>query len=380
MTSTPWSFRARSRISAPGLGAGSATIGRVCWLCSWRRDAIAVALQLRQPACANKMQQFAHFCFPKIAPDPSIRAWIVCVRAGSASAWWRNQVACRLVYCPVTSRARRAASASVISPRRCAASSGTPCARIAGSAGSSPSASSARTSASAPGRQHGGEPPGDRLAQRLPRRIEQHRAEAPGRRARRARACHAASPRPVPRHTSQARARRWLSVGRSRAAVAGSTAASAGVQRRRPELRQQPPRLRPRRLAGIGDVGDALGQRRRNTARCRRTGSAAARRRAPLPSPPAPRRATTRRCPARAPAARRTARCGTARFLRRRRPGGEDAQLAVDLHASALITVPPSRSASASASADLPLAVGPATISAAGSSTDACAAAPNRPA
>ena len=29
---------------------------------------------------------------------PAMRAWIVCIRFGTAREWWRNQVACRLVY------------------------------------------------------------------------------------------------------------------------------------------------------------------------------------------------------------------------------------------------------------------------------------------
>ena len=53
-------------------------------------------------------------------------------------------------------------------------------------------------------------------------------------------------------------------------------------------------------------------------------------------------------------------RCGTRASSSARRAGGEDAQVGIDLRASALITVPPCVSASASASADLPLAVGPA--------------------
>ena len=44
-------------------------------------------------------------------------------------------------------------------------------------------------------------------------------------------ACQSASPVPLPRQTSQARAMRWLSVGRNRAAVVGSTSARRGVQR-----------------------------------------------------------------------------------------------------------------------------------------------------
>ena len=66
---------------------------------------------------------------------------------------------------------------------------------------------------------------------------------------------------PVPRQTSQARAIRWLSVGRRRRGRRRVRLGEARVQRGWADLLQQGPGLRPRFRGGAGDVREALGQR-----------------------------------------------------------------------------------------------------------------------
>ena len=154
-----------------------------------------------------------------------------------------------------------AASASVISPRRWAASSGTPCARIAGSAGSRRE------------RQQGRAPPSTApcAIMAAKRRAIASRSAARGGSSRIAANRHGAG---VPRSRLPCReaapgAAPHLPGARDALAVARAQPRGRRridrrqrrVQRGRPVLRQQPPRLRPRRLAGVGDVGDALGQR-----------------------------------------------------------------------------------------------------------------------
>ncbi len=146
------------------------------------------------------------------------------------------------------------------------------------------------------------------------------------------RSCQAARPTPVPRQTSQARATRWLSSGFSRAAVAGSTAASSACSAAGPQLGQQrcaPPPGRPVRGRGHRRCHRSAP---RNTSRTRRSVSAGARRRGPPPSPPVPAPATTRRCRLRRRDGCRRAggepgfpppRCG---------PGGEEPKLTIHLH------------------------------------------------
>ena len=154
--------------------------------------------------------------------------------------------------------------------------------------------------------------------------------EAPGRRLTGTR-LPAARPRPVLRHTSQARATRWLSVGRSRAAVAGSTSARRACSARA-DLLQQAPRLLARgRHRGRGwRPGPRSG-----TAKYR-----------PVPPVRIGRRPASRACSIAASAASRhqatlpgfgggpdaVERVRHARFLLRRRARGEDAQLAIHLH------------------------------------------------
>ena len=118
--------------------------------------------------------------------------------------------------------------------------------------------------------QHGGEARGDGGAQFVARRIEQHGSEAAMAPGRPRCCCQAARPTPVPRQTSQARAMRWLSSGCSRAAVAGSASARRGMQRGGAEFGQQVAGLGAGGGAGIGDVGQALGQGQEIHARCRR--------------------------------------------------------------------------------------------------------------
>ena len=108
--------------------------------------------------------------------------------------------------------------------------------------------------------------------------------------------CQAARPTPVPRQTSHARAIRWLSSGFSRAAVAGSTWARLACRAAEPLVGQQAARLGAGVRAGVGDVGEPIGQRREIQA------GAAGQDRQPalthglLPSRTAPGRATTPRC------------------------------------------------------------------------------------
>ena len=307
------------------------------------RQGYAPCCAASTPRC-NKRKDFRRNHFPKIACSRRIRAWMICMQPCGWPAWWRNHVPWRLAYwrCQIAAPPRRLPAA--ISPAQMADSSGTPCAFIAGRRGSSPSASSARTSSSAPAASMAVEAPVDGGAQRLARRVEQDGGEAPRRRAGHARpACQAVSDRPVARQTSQARTRRWLSPGfrrgrrlrialRQRRMKAGapSSASSARASARAAGRHRR-------------NVGQALGQRPRNKGRCRRRGSAAG----PPPGrrdlrqrhrpPPGDAAALRRRADAVQPVRRR-------RLLRRRRPGGQDRQLAVDLHASALMTVPPNAS------------------------------------
>ena len=103
------------------------------------------------------------------------------------------------------------------------------------------------------------------------RRVEQDGGEPPvGAGGAAARSARRRAPRPVPRHTSQARAMRWPSLGCSRAAVCRIDIGQPGVQRRR---RQSPPAApRASRAGSRGrsrDIGQALGSGEpRNTAPC----------------------------------------------------------------------------------------------------------------
>ncbi len=223
--------------------------------------------------------------------------------------------------------------ASVNSPRRWAASSGTPCARIAGSAGSRPSASSARTSSSAPAGQHRGEARGDGGAQfrsaagragwrRSATAPARRRARLPGRKA-----APGAAP-DLPGAGDRAGCR-WDAGG---TAVSGPTSASRACRAAGPISFSKTARLRRARPAR--DRGSAASPRsaQRNRGRVPpvRIGSRPAARARSMP--PAPPRATTRRCPVRPRAARRRARAGHVLLVLGRRPRGEHAQLAVHLH------------------------------------------------
>ena len=81
---------------------------------------------------------------------------------------------------------------------------------------------------------------------------------------------------------------RWLSFGRNRAAVAGSTCAQAAHAARPGPVRPAAPRASARAPGRDRGSRPAHRSARRNTCRCRRTGSAAALPPAPRPSPPAP--------------------------------------------------------------------------------------------
>ena len=145
-----------------------------------------------------------------------------------------------------------------------------------------------------------------------------------------------------------------------------------GMQGRGTDRPSRRARFARARQDRVGNVREPVGQRRRNRGRCRRSGSAAVRRRAPAPSPPAPLRATTRHCRVPRRNGRHRGACGTRRFLRRCGARGEDAQLAVHLHGVGVDDrCRRRRSASSRARADLPLAVGPATIRAGGATIGA---------
>ena len=109
-------------------------------------------------------------------------------------------------------------------------------------------------------------------------------------------ACQAARPMPVPRQTSQARAMRWLSVGRRRPAVAGSASASRACSAAGPICFSRARASARASAAGVGDVREALGQRGEIEAAAAGEDRQAARLARARPSRRAPHRATTRRC------------------------------------------------------------------------------------
>ena len=134
----------------------------------------------------------------------------------------------------------------------------------------------------------------------------------------------------MPRQTSQARAIRWLSVGRRRAAVVGSTSARRACSAAGPDLREQATGFRARLRArigiwpGLGQRGEieagATGQDRQPTCRLRRV-HGGERRLAP------PGRAA--RFGGRANAVQRMRH---PRLVLRGRSRGEDAKFPIDLH------------------------------------------------
>ena len=266
--------------------------------------------------------------------------------------------------------------ASVSSPRRWADSSGTPCARMAGSAGSRPSASSARTSSSAPRRQHRREPRRDRRPQRRPaagRAGWRRTARAP---AARLLACQAARPRAgaAPDLPGAGDA---LAVGRAQAArpSPGPPRRAAHAARLGRSASAAPRASARAAAAGIGDIRQARRSARRNRGRCRRSGSAAGPPRAPrsISASAASRHHAT--LPGSAAGRTPYSACGTGASSSGVGRAVSTRSSRYTCMASALMIVPRKRSASSSASADLPLAVGPATIRARGVME---AGAPNR--
>ena len=139
------------------------------------------------------------------------------------------------------------------------------------------------------------------------------------------------------------------------------------VQRGGPDLLQQqraPPPAPPARDRGSPPSPRSA---RRNTARCRRSGSAAAVRACGRPLRPARPRATRRRCQASAAGADAVERVRHPRFVLRRGARGQHTQLAINLHRVGIDDRCRGNARPiASASADFPLAVGPATITASG--------------
>ncbi len=223
-------------------------------------------------------------------------------------------------------------AARMISPRRAAAISGTPCgARIAGSAGSSPSASRLCTSSTAPAAIIALPAAGDGSAQRLARRVEQDGGEGiQGLAA--AQAASARRPAPprcratLPTRGRCAGCRRGAGGRPSRDPLPPAARAAPADQARR---EAPAPRPAPRPAPPARQPGPASAPT--DTAPCRRTGSAAARRRLPAagrPVPPPPPGHTGwfgRRPHAIQPVRH-------ARLLFRCRPRRQDAQLAHALH------------------------------------------------
>ena len=151
--------------------------------------------------------------------------------------------------------------AASVSPRRWAESSGTPCARMAGSAGSRSERQQRPHLVERAGRQHR-----RRSAPRSPRAVRPAAGRAGWRRSATGRAA-ARSParrrgrcrcRARPPRRGRSAGCRWGAGG---AAVAGSDLGEPRVQRGWADLLQQGAGLRPRRRAGVGDVREALGQR-----------------------------------------------------------------------------------------------------------------------
>ena len=99
--------------------------------------------------CLNKCQGLGVVPFQKLLSIDD-RAWIVCVRSGVRERMMPEPGGLALGVLPGHQFHAACRLLQVISPRRWAANSGTPCARIAGSVGSSPSARSARTSLDRP--------------------------------------------------------------------------------------------------------------------------------------------------------------------------------------------------------------------------------------
>ena len=219
---------------------------------------------------------------------------------GWVRLWWRNQVACRLVYCPVFQhRTLPAPPPAAWTPRRCASNSGTPCARIAGRAGSRPSAPPAP--APPPTRaagQHGVEPGGDGGAQRLARRVQQDGGEVPwGGSGMRALPLPGGQPLPRPGPDLPGPGQPLAVAGAERSGRCRVRGGQQRMQRRcaalPPAAPAPPPAPRPAPAAAPTAPRSATG----NRARSRRRGSAAAPPPARPPSPPAPAPATRRRWP-----------------------------------------------------------------------------------
>ena len=329
MTSTPWSFSARSRTSAPDCGVEFRVMA---WGACW-----SVMAGTHKPAgrgastrLANKrFNKSAQFSFRKLRQTGDSRMDRMQCAAGAASSWWRNQVACRLVYCPVTSSARRRR----LRQRDLAAQIGR----------------QFRHAVRAHRRQRRVEPQRQQRPHLLQRALRpawprtgaamaarsasrggssSTRGEAPRRRRGRLRPARRPGPGRCARHTSHARASRWLSVGRSRAAVSGSTSASAACSAGRAGSASS---RRASARAGAGHRGisrEPVHQRREIQP------GAAAQDRQP------PRRARRRHGrQRRAAPPGHVARLGRRphavqtvrhpRLLRRRRPRGEDAQFAI---------------------------------------------------
>ncbi len=212
-----------------------------------------------------------------------------------------------------------------ISPRRKAESSGTPCARIAGSAGSRFCASNVCISSSAPALSIVGESRGDGRVQSGARRVEQDRRKGPGRRS---------PPAILPSCKPRSGASQNLPGASDALAIAGALIVLPYPGRAPPSGRAGPvrqslaagcARFSRAVVADIGDVGQVRGSVPKNTGRCRRTGSATVPARAHPPSreSASPRhQATSARLARRADAVeqvrRQTSSCGLGRAVRMR--------------------------------------------------------------
>ena len=236
---------------------------------------------------------------------------------------------------------------------------------IAGSDGSSPSASNARTSSSAPACSIAANRPAiaARSSARAGRPGSRRTATAPVQRPRLPFGERRAGPEP-----------HLVGVGRSAGRCLRPTLRPSRDHLREPLVQRPRDRFghRPRAVSRAACPGSGMSASPRvNAAKYRpvpphRIGSLPARTQAPSPFPPSAPARHQAALPASAAGRTPNSRCGTAGLLRRAGPGGQHAQLAIDLHRVGVDDRPAQPLASAIASADLPLQVGPATIRAGG--------------
>ena len=251
--------------------------------------------------------------FPKIASDLRFAHGSYACAIGRPAGWWRNQVAWRLVYCPVDQHGPASGLGQGDFAAQVARTAPAPRARAsAGSAGSRPQRQQSphlrppRRAASMAAKRPA-------MASRSASRGGSSRTarETPGRRRWPAAACQAARPARC-RATPPRRARCAGCRGAQPGGGGGVHLGQRVVQPGRSELGEQPACLGAGGFrARVGDGGDAMGQRREIQPGAAAQNRQAARPRAPPPSRRAPRRATRRHLPGSAAARTPYRRCGT---------------------------------------------------------------------